>query len=171
MPFSSAFPKAFRRAAPIAAALLASLAVSPAQARADGPPAPAGCVGPASGTWIRVIVDNIRNGNGNVALTLYPDDSSRFLAHMGSLYVGFTKTAAPVTDTCIFLPKPGVYAIAIYHDEDGDHKFGRSAVGLPAEGFGFSNNPPTLLGLPSFRSVRLNVPKSGLTSHIHLRYL
>ncbi len=68
------------------------------------------------------------------------------------------------------MPKPGVYALALYHDENRDGRFDRTGLGLPAEGYGFSNNPATLAGLPQFRSVRLNVPKPGLTSRISMKY-
>ena len=132
--------------------------------------APAGCTGPAGKLWLRVVVEGLRNAHGLVAITLYPDVPSRFLVHNGSLYVGRTKAVAPTTDSCIFIPKPGVYVIAIYHDENGNQKFDRTRLGLPAEAYGFSNNPNTLFGLPSFDSVRLEVPRSGLTAHIHLNY-
>ena len=155
-----------------AAALAASLIVTaaPAAPAHEGAPAPAECTGPASGTWLRVVVEGVRSANGLVAITLYPDDPSRFLVHHGSLYVGRTKAVAGTTGSCIYVPKPGVYVVAIYHDENGNGKFDRTGIGLPAEGYGFSNNPSTLLGLPSFDSVRLNVSRSGLTTHIHLKY-
>ena len=37
-----------------------------------------------------------------------------------------------------------------------------NSIGLPAEGFGFSNNPPTFLGMPNFDGVRISVPRSGV---------
>ena len=37
-----------------------------------------------------------------------------------------------------------LYALALYHDENGNRSFDRTGVGFPAEGFGFSNNPATL---------------------------
>lgn len=132
--------------------------------------APAGCAGPPSDTWINVSFENVRNGNGNIAVMLYPDDSSRFLAKGGTLYGVHIPANAGTTRGCMFLPRTGVYAIAIYHDEDGNHKFKRSALGLPAEGYGFANNPVTIAGLPSFRSVRLNVPKTGLLTRITVKY-
>jgi len=82
----------------------------------------------------------------------------------------FIKAQQGTTTGCIFIPKPGVYVVALYHDENDNHKFDRSGIGLPVEGYGFSNNPPTLLGLPSFRSVRLNLSRSGLGSHISMNY-
>ena len=138
----------------------------PAQAQS----APAGCTGTPSQTWVTVIADGLRNSNGNLAITLYPDDSKRFLVKRGSLYVGRVKAQAGTVRGCIFVPKPGVYPIALYHDENANGKFDRSGLGLPTEGYGFSNNPATLMSLPAFNSVRLNVPKAGLVTRIHMKY-
>jgi len=159
-------------AASLAAPLLiaaAAMTTAPAVAEAQ-PAAPAGCTGPASSTWLNVVVSGVRNSNGVIAVTLYADDSSKFLIKHGSLYVGRTDAETGVTRACIFVPKPGVYALALYHDENRDGKFDRTGVGLPAEGYGFSNNPATLAGLPTFKSVRLAVPKSGLTTRVTMKY-
>ena len=159
------------RAAAFTLAALAALSAAAAPTAASAPaPAPTGCTGPASGTWLNVVVDGVRNGSGVVAITLYADDSSKFLVKRGSLYVGRVDAQAGTTRGCIFVPKPGVYALALYHDENRDGRFDRTGLGLPAEGYGFSNNPATLAGLPQFRSVRLNVPKPGLTSRISMKY-
>jgi uncharacterized protein (DUF2141 family) len=132
--------------------------------------APTGCTGLASNTWIEVAVEGLRNGDGLVAITLYADNSRKFLVKHGSLYVGRVPAQAGVTRGCIFVPNPGIYAIAIYHDENGDQSFDRTGFGLPKEGYGFSNNPRTLAGLPSFRSVRLSIPRSGLMTRIQMKY-
>lgn len=151
------------------AGLASGLAALPSTAQTQET-APAGCTGPVSQTWLTVTVDDVRSGNGLIALTLYADDSSRFLVKRGSMYVTRVPAAAGATQACIFLPQPGVYALAVYHDEDGNQAFKRTGLGLPAEGFGFSNNPATLAGLPSFRSVRLNVARSGLSTRIRIKY-
>ena len=149
----------------------AALALSAATALAvPAAAAPAGCLGTPSETWLNVSVEGLRNGNGLVTVAVYPDDSRQFLAKGGTLKNNRFNAAAPVTRACVFVPKPGVYAVAVYHDEDGSRKLNRSGLGLPAEGYGFSNNPATLAGLPAFRSVRLNVPKAGLTTHIKMKY-
>ena len=146
-----------------------ALAASAQQAQAQ-PAAPAGCTGAPSSTWINVIVDGVRSGSGLVAVTLYADESRRFLAKGGSLQVGRAKAVAGTNRVCITVPRPGTYALAIYHDENGNEKFDRTGIGLPAEGYGFSNNPSTLVGLPAFRSVRLAIPRTGLAARIHLKY-
>ena len=131
--------------------------------------APAGCTGTASAVWLSVKVDSVRNGNGQIAITLYPDDSGKFLAKGGALAVGRVKAVSGTTRGCIFLPAAGTYALALYHDENANEKLDRNGI-LPTEGYGFTNNPSTMAGLPSFRSVRLKVPKTGLTTQIKLTY-
>lgn len=138
-----------------------------ASARTGGP----NCAGPVSDTWVNVTIDGVRNGSGLMAVTLYADEPRKFLVKKGSMYVGRVDATAPETKMCLFVPKPGVYVLAVYHDEDSSTTIKRSGMlGLPEEGFGFSNNPPTIASIPSFRSVRLNIAKSGLSTRIHLKY-
>ena len=95
--------------------------------------------------WIYLSVDGVRNAMGKVAATVYADDPDRFLVKNGSMYVVRTPAIAGVTKFCVFLPSTGVYAIAVYHDEDNSGTINRGGVlGIPTEGFGFTNNPPTL---------------------------
>ncbi len=161
-------PRNFRAAA-LAAALLAAPGAPAIAAPAAAAP-PAGCTGPASPYWLNVVAEGLRNSDGLLAVTLYADDSSKFLIKHGSLYVGRVDAHAGVTRACIFVPKPGVYALALYHDENANRSFDRTTVGFPAEGFGFSNNPATLAGLPAFKSVRIAVPKTGLTTRVSMKY-
>lgn len=146
-------------------ALAATAAGTPAHA-AEGD----GCTGPASDVRLFVTVTNVRSANGLIAVTLYADDRRKFLAHHGSLYVGRVPAVAPTTRVCIHVPAVGVYGLAVYHDEDGNRKFKRSTFGLPAEGYGFSNNASTFLGIPSFSAVRLPVPRSGTETGVRLKY-
>lgn len=160
-----------RRSRAAVFALVAVLsAATTASADPQGAAPPPGCTGPASSTWLNVAASGLRNGNGQLAVTLYQDIPSKFLARHGSLYVGRVGANAGSTHVCIFVPSPGIYALALYHDENSNQKFDRTGIGLPAEGYGFSNNPGTFAGLPSFRSVRLNVPRSGLTTRVTMKY-
>ena len=153
--------------AAVALSLIAATAGTAARAQAA---APVGCQGPASSTWIDVAVDGVRSSQGLVAVTLYADDAGKFLAHHGSLYTGRVNAEAGTTRVCLFVPRPGNYAIAAYHDEDSSRKLNRSGLGMPTEGFGFSNNPSTFLGIPAFRSVLINVARSDVATRIRLRY-
>lgn len=129
-----------------------------------------GCTGPMSETRLNVTITNVRSAKGLIAVSLYADDPKKFLAKRGSLYVGRVPAQQGTTRMCIHLPAPGVYGLAVYHDENGDRKFNRNAIGLPAEGYGFSNNAPTFFGLPSFGRVRMSVPRSGFETSLRLKY-
>lgn len=164
-------PRRFRAAAIPALAVGGMLLTAAASDGASAPAsAPAGCTGPASQTWLNVVINGVQSGDGLVAVTLYADNSRKFLVKRGSMYVGRVNATAGTTRACIFVPEPGVYALAIYHDANANQSFDRTGIGLPAEGYGFTNNPATLAGLPSFRSVRLDVPRTGLTTRIQMKY-
>ncbi|MEN9717694.1 MAG: hypothetical protein RIQ99_572 [Pseudomonadota bacterium] len=168
-PFRTTVRRAIPAAARAIAMGIATFCLTPTMAQAQAT-APTGCTGTPSATWLNVVVDGVRDDSGLVAITLYADDSSKFLIKHGSLYVGRVDARSGITRGCIFVPKPGVYALALYHDTNANRSFDRTSLGLPAEGFGFSNNPATLAGLPSFKSVRIAVPKPGLTTHITMKY-
>jgi uncharacterized protein (DUF2141 family) len=130
------------------------------------------CTGSPGPGMARLRVDNagLRSAGGEVQVTVYPDDSRRFLAHHGKVARTRVPAALPAARACFWLP-PGTYAVATYHDENDNHVFDRTALGLPAEGFGFSNDaPPTRLGLPQFAAVRFALPAGGRTIRITMRY-
>ena len=113
----------------------------------------------------------MRSAAGRMVVTVYGDEAGKFLAPHGKLLRERAPAAAPTTRVCFRVPGPGVYAVAVYHDEDGDGHFNRDWRGLPSEGFGFSNDAPTPIGLPAFKAVRIAVKADGAPLRIHLRYL
>ena len=128
------------------------------------------CTGTPSAVRLYVDVENVRSAQGLIAVTLYADDSRRFLARRGSLYVGRVPARAGTTRVCIHLPSTGTWGLAVYHDVDGNRRFNRNGVGMPEEPFGFSNNPRVLFGIPSFSSVRLSVPRNNMRTSVRLRH-
>jgi uncharacterized protein (DUF2141 family) len=128
------------------------------------------CTGRPGEVKLYVNVQGVRSSQGLVALTLYADDSRKFLARHGSLYVGRVPARQGVTRACIYVPKPGMYGIAVYHDADGNRHLNRNALGMPAEAYGFSNNPGTFFGIPRFSSVRFPVRGPEAEISVHLKY-
>lgn len=142
-------------------------------ARAEGAAVPLtdkDCVGRKSGTRLTVQVGALRSNAGQVAITIYPSDPRRFLAPRGRLLRQRLKTSAPMTQACFFLPSADVYAVAVYHDANGNKDLDRTDKGLPAEGYGFSNDAPTGFGSPAFDAVRFAVKPGANTIRIKVRY-
>ena len=145
--------------------ILASLAASTTAAWA----APA-CIGPASDMWINLTINKVRNSNGLITATLYSDDPKKFLVRHGSMYVASTPATVGQTKFCLFVPKAGTYAIAVYHDEDSSGKINRGGLfGIPTEAVGFSNNPTILFGPPSLRSVKIEIVQPNQSAAINLK--
>ncbi len=46
--------------------------------------------------------------------------------------------------------KPGKYGFQYFHDENNNSTMDKSMLGIPKEGFGFSNNAKASFGPPSF---------------------
>jgi uncharacterized protein (DUF2141 family) len=53
--------------------------------------------------------------------------------------------------------KPGDYAFRYFHDENNNGKLDKNMLGIPREGFGFSNDPPIMVGEPSFDKWLFNL--------------
>ncbi len=128
------------------------------------------CTGTKTANAVKLELEatNLRNGNGEVAFTIYNDDPKRFMAPKGKLLRARVPAVAPVTHACFWLP-PGQYATTQYHDENADHKFNRTLFS-PTEGFGFSNDAPTTLGLPSLKASLFALPSDGRTVRMKMRY-
>lgn len=119
---------------------------------------------------LQVHITGLANAKGNLTITLYPDDPDAFLAKRGKIARQRVPAVMPLTQTCFALPATGRYAVAVYHDANGDHDFNRKLTGLPAEGYGFSNNPVTRFGLPALKDVLLPTVAGDNSVYIKLSY-
>jgi len=112
---------------------------------------------------LEVVITNIRIATGFVRLGLY-DNPKLFPKRRGTIGGGDVKVKGN-TATYVFRNlKPGAYAVAIYHDANNNRRFDKT-LGIPEEGFGFSNNARPRLSAPSFKraAVTLKAPRTKIT--------
>lgn len=105
---------------------------------------------PVAEEGIRITVTQLHNEKGHVLVSLfkdgtgYPDDANK----------AFRKIKLDISGkkaTVLFTGLPaGNYAVSILHDENDDQKMNKTALGLPKEGYGFSNNVVGAFGPPSW---------------------
>lgn len=79
--------------------------------------------------------------------------------------------ARPQGDSAHFTFKDlpaGDYAVLLTHDENDNGTLDTNLVGMPVEGYGFSNNPQ-VMRKPTFDEARFSVPASGTAIDISLR--
>ncbi|MBL7724923.1 MAG: DUF2141 domain-containing protein [Chitinophagaceae bacterium] len=104
---------------------------------------------PVAEEGIKVIITNLRNDKGHVLVSLfkdgagYPDDASKAFRKIKLNIIN--KNASVIFKGLA----SGNYAIAILHDENDDQKMNKNGLGLPKEGYGFSNNVMGAFGPPS----------------------
>ncbi|MCQ8278614.1 DUF2141 domain-containing protein [Acetobacteraceae bacterium KSS8] len=159
-----------RQRAALAAVLLGVFAAAPALA-AD-PETARPCTGPDDPGRPRILaeVTGAHSTAGNITYTLYGDDPARFLKHKGSIALERVALTSRSALGCFVVSRPGIYAVAVYHDENNNHRFDRSMIGLPEEGYGFSRNAPIFMAPPSFDSVRFQAGPGDTSVSIALRY-
>ncbi len=64
----------------------------------------------------------------------------------------------------------GTYAVIVLHDEDDDAMLGRSLLGLPREGLGFSNEARIRFGPPKFAEAAIELRAKRLELAIEVVY-
>ena len=123
----------------------------------------------ASAAELAVRVTNLRSADGIVHFAVY-DTAERFPSN-GDWIEGAKVAAGSEGALAVFrLPKPGNYAVAVFHDENGNGKFDKFLSALPVEGYGFSNDAPVRLGPPSFEDAAVRVSPAGANVIIRMRY-
>lgn len=142
-------------------AVLGILVTAPVSAATTCP------AGPAS---VLVRVNGVRSSQGFVVATLYGDQPEDFLKKGKGLARLRVPARTGRVELCLPAPGPGLYAVAVYHDENGDKKLGRSWSGLPTEGYGLSNNPPPAWRWPQHSDAAFRLPGDHLILDVDLRY-
>jgi uncharacterized protein (DUF2141 family) len=66
--------------------------------------------------------------------------------------------------------EPGVYAVAVLHDENSNSKMDFNFLGMPLEGYGFSNDAPVSFGPPSFDAAAFKLVARRSRVPIRVRY-
>ncbi len=111
---------------------------------------------------VRVNITNIGGQNGKMAVAVF-DNPNHFPDNNDDLvYADFVTIPNHSSSFKIDLNlKPGIYAIALYLDENGNQKLDKNFMGIPKERFGFSNNPGILRGAPVFEECQIEI-KTGV---------
>lgn len=119
-----------------------------------------------SKTTIYVKVDGIREVKGNLRLGIY--NNSKSFPLPDEQWKGIVKKVEGKSMTIpIELPVDGTFAIAVYHDANGNGKMDKNMLGIPTEVYGFSNNARATFSAPEFSEAQIAV-KSYKTQTIKL---
>lgn len=120
----------------------------------------------ASAATLQVKIDGVSSDKGT--LQVYVCDQANFLknckiaavvpAHPGTVVADFPEVP------------PGVWAVTVFHDENNNKKFDTNAIGIPKEGYGFSNGAKAMFSAPSFKDAAITLTEGANTASIKLKY-
>ena len=98
---------------------------------------------------LTVTIKNINKFEGVIVVGVYNSEDAWL--QIGKEYRGAKVEITATTVTYIFKDLPfGTYAISIFHDKNSDDECNRNWIGIPTEGYCFSNNYKPLIGAPKF---------------------
>lgn len=113
---------------------------------------------------------NLRNTKGLVQAALlngsqgFPEDPKQRFA------IGKTAISGN-TATIVFANIPaGKYVVVAMHDENSNTKLDKNFLGIPKEGFGFSNNPRIIVGAPSYETCMFEI-KANICHVVEMKYI
>jgi uncharacterized protein (DUF2141 family) len=115
---------------------------------------------------LKVEITNVNKAGGNVRVALYKP-----IEKFGTAKPDFFKII-PITTTgpqrVSFEVEAGKYALAVFHDLNGNEKLDKNLVGYPKEPFGFSNNFRPVISAPSFSDCAFTHGAQGTSISIKL---
>ena len=123
---------------------------------------------PCPGIHVKIL--NIRNSTGTVACALFDSPVGFPKDYLHSATNVMVIRIRKMQARCDFedIP-PGTYAMAVVHDENMNGKLDTNWLGIPTEGYGFSNDAKGALGVPPFSAA--SFPYDGqnaeLTMSLH----
>ena len=107
---------------------------------------------------LSITVNHLKVTNGVVFISLYNEEKSFPIDGKEFRKVAVKPLSLSVSYTYDNL-QPGEYAVAIFHDQNGDGICNLGLLGIPKEGFGFSRNFKPKLKAPEFDDCSLVVNK------------
>ena len=121
---------------------------------------------------IPIIIKNIRNSKGRISIGVFKDASSFeeekpyriIVIPKKEMTNGMLKTTIEI--------ESGVYGLSILDDENSDAKMEYNMVGMPKEGFGFSNYYHSGFTKPNYKQFLVNINPSEKSPIVfQLRYI
>lgn len=123
----------------------------------------------AENSQLTVVIDGIKEPNGEIILAIFDNESDFLEKEYTSKTIKVNKNGKA---TAIFdnLPK-GSYSLSVIHDKNQNGKLDKNFIGLPTEGFGFSNNKMGKFGPPSFKDCEIELTQDRQEIVIKLKHI
>ncbi|HKJ44871.1 MAG TPA: DUF2141 domain-containing protein [Balneolales bacterium] len=117
---------------------------------------------------LTVTLHGFKNTNGVVIVALFDSGKTFLKSPIEHQIIEITnKDTLSVTFDNI---NDGEYAVSVIHDENKNQKLDTNFLGIPKEGFGFSNNPKIRMGPATFSECKFSFSGSNENIQISMKY-
>jgi len=112
------------------------------------------------GACVRFRIDSVRNADGVIRVALFADEESYEAVDRAAALMAPAAAQGTVQGSICSLP-PGQYALSVFHDENENSVLDAGRLGIPKEGYGFSQGARGRTGPPPFKKVAFSLPAGG----------
>ncbi len=116
-------------------------------------------------------ITNIRNANGKIIIGIFKNDKS-FQKEI--TYIDKTIDKSMLYNGSLTVKieiKSGVYGVSILDDENNDGNMEYNFIGIPKEGFGFSNYYHSGIIKPKFENFSFVIGKNNKKVKVKMKYM
>jgi uncharacterized protein (DUF2141 family) len=115
----------------------------------------------AEAATLTLKLEGLREAKGHVYISVAAD-ASAFDGKNKPAAVQRVEVTGPTLTVTIPDLAPGTYAVSLFHDANGNGKLDTNFIGIPKEGYGFSNNVGAR-GKPKFQEASFTLAADGAT--------
>lgn len=105
---------------------------------------------------INVEISHIKNQKGSLVIGLYNIEETFPIKTEEYRSLILDANATILKGQFKNIPN-GTYAIALFHDENSNEIMDKNFLGIPKEGYGFSNNVKAIFSAPSFDEAKFEL--------------
>lgn len=124
---------------------------------------------PAHATDLTVEIANVRSDAGRVLVAVHRESE-----HFPDAAWVAGAVRAPARNGAMRLVvedlAPGRYGVTVFHDENDNGELDSNLLGIPTEGYGFSNDAPATFGPPEFTDVAVEIAGPAASTALNLVY-
>ena len=127
--------------------------------------------GQLSAADLTVEVRGIQSADGQVFVAVHGSEAKDEFPSGAGVVAGLNEPAQ--VGTMRFVVRdlaPGQYAVAAFHDENGNDELDTNLLGVPSEAYGFSNDASATFGPPSFKAAAFTVGEEPAVAALTLNY-
>lgn len=126
---------------------------------------------PAHAQDSSITISNIRSPKGQIILNVFRDSESYEKEIVLKKFVFDKKATANGKMTVNCLLEPGVYGITLIDDENKNNELNKNILGIPKEGFGFSNFFMEKMKKPDFNDFKVDLKNNKNKISIKVKYM